>query len=246
MLRKRKYKRIELLKKGLYTKKFNKKRKNIFFEIFYLGIKFFILLIIIIFNILNISNTSQNTLKIALCTMGKLENLYIKEFVNYYINLGVEKLFIYDDNDPGTEKMTDIIDSSYNKHVTIYENIKDRIKRQEDAYNDCYKNNKDNYDWFIMNDVDEFLFIVNNTLKNYLSSPFLNECDFIRIHWVEAVNEDLIYYDNRSLFERFNKTKIKSSFTKSVIRGHIPNLTYGIHHFKQSPLRNISCTNTGV
>ena len=235
-----------LIKKYIYSKKGNKKRKSISSEIlklsYFFWIKIFFLFIILILNIIYI----PKKINIALCTMGKLENLYVKEFVNYYIKLGVEKLFIYDDNDPGTEKISDIIDSSYNNYVTIYEKIKDRIKNQEDAFTECYNNHKDNYDWFIMVDMDEFLVIVNNTLKSYLLSSFLNECDFIRIHWVLASNEDLVYYDNRSLFERFNKRKKKTGFTKSIIRGHIPNLRYDVHSVKKSPIRNISCTNTGV
>ena len=114
-----------------------------------------------------------------------------------------------------------------------------------DAYTECYIINKDFYDWFIMVDMDEFLVIVNNTLKDYLSSSIFNVCDFIRIHWKIATDNDLIYYDNRTLFERFTKKLIKSTFTKSVIKGHIPNLTYGVHHIRKSPIRNISCINTG-
>ena len=40
----------------------------------------------------------NNKIKIALCTMGRKENLYIKEFVDYYIKLGIDHIFIYDDN----------------------------------------------------------------------------------------------------------------------------------------------------
>ena len=31
--------------------------------------------------------------------MGKGENLYVNEFIDYYMNLGVDHIFIYDDND---------------------------------------------------------------------------------------------------------------------------------------------------
>ena len=45
------------------------------------------------------SNSNDNKkLKVALCTMGRRENLYIKEFVSYYLTLGVDTLFLYDDN----------------------------------------------------------------------------------------------------------------------------------------------------
>ena len=49
------------------------------------------------------------TMKIALCTVGKKENLYAKEFIEYYINLGVNHIFIYDDNEKNDEKIGVII-----------------------------------------------------------------------------------------------------------------------------------------
>ena len=51
----------------------------------------------------------KKNLKIALCTMGKKENLYVKEFIDYYIKLGVNHIFIYDDNDINTERIKDVI-----------------------------------------------------------------------------------------------------------------------------------------
>ena len=41
--------------------------------------------------------------------MGKNENLYINEFINYYIKLGIDHIFIYDDNDIA-DKMTIKVD----------------------------------------------------------------------------------------------------------------------------------------
>ena len=92
-----------------------------------------LIFIIIFFNIYIFSKIiKKKEIKIALCTIGKKENLYVKEFVDYYIKLGIDHIFIYDDNSPNTEKMSNIIDSTYNKHVTIYENIKPKIQLQID------------------------------------------------------------------------------------------------------------------
>ena len=51
-----------------------------------------ILLVGLILFILS-SKPKKKEIKIALCTMGKRENLYAKEFINYYIKLGVDKIF---------------------------------------------------------------------------------------------------------------------------------------------------------
>ena len=39
------------------------------------------------------------------CGIAKLENKYAKEFIEYYINLGVEKFIFGDNNLPNTEKL---------------------------------------------------------------------------------------------------------------------------------------------
>ena len=185
----------------------------------------------------------SNQIKIALCTMGKKENLYVNEFINYYKKLGVNKIFIYDDNEPNSERIKDVI--TLDKSVIVYENIKDRIKNQGDAFTECYNNNKDNYDWFLMFDLDEYLIIVNNTLKKYLTDPIFNRCDFIKIHWLIPSDNNLVHYDNRTLLERFKGPYINSFHIKSIIRGHINNLKYWVHSPSYSPQRNITCNNAG-
>jgi hypothetical protein len=50
------------------------------------------------------------------------------------------------------------------------------------AFDNCYKSYNKEYDWFILLDMDEFLYIVNNTLENYLSSDILDRCDIVKIN----------------------------------------------------------------
>jgi len=138
----------------------------------------------------------NNEIKISLCTMGKKENLYVSEFVDYYIKLGIDHMFIYDDNDQNIEKILNALGNKYKNKVTVYENIKNRIKNQSEAFTECYHNNRDKYDWFLMVDMDEYLYIVNNTLKNYLSNHIFNKCDFIIFHWVIPNDNNLLNYDS--------------------------------------------------
>ena len=55
-------------------------------------ISFFILTLIITNNFICEFNKIKNT-KVCLCTNGKKENLYAREFVQHYINYGVDKIF---------------------------------------------------------------------------------------------------------------------------------------------------------
>jgi len=221
---------------------------------FFLSISLFILFHSNIYNpeIINESKSSlstmferKNAIKVALCTMGRKENLYIKEFIEYYLKLDIDHIFIYDDNEPGTEKMSDVLEKKYLNNVTIFNAKSLSIRGQPDAFTKCYNSYKNKFDWFLMVDMDEFLYIVNDTLKVYLNNKRFDKCDFIKIHWVLPTDNNLIYYDKRPLFERFKPPYINSNQIKSIIRGNIPNLTYWVHSPLISPIRNISCNDEG-
>ena len=193
----------------------------------------------------NKTNDNKHELKIALCTMGKMENLYAKEFIDYYFKLGISHIFIYDHNAPNTEKIINIVENIYRNKVSIFETSKMNITNQAGSFTDCYQKNKYLYDWFLMIDMDEYLYIVNDSLKNYLSDSKFDKCDIINFHWVQATDNNLLFYDNRSLFERFKGPYKKSEFVKSIVRGNITKLKYSVHSPSFSPERNITCNNEG-
>lgn len=206
-------------------------------------IYFFYCLLKIIF--VNIERNKKKNIKVALCTMGKKENLYAGEFMEYYMKLGVDHMFIYDNNDPLSEKIEDVLDTKYKEKISFYQTKNLNITNQIEAFNNCYKNNLKFYDWFIMVDMDEYLYILNNTLKNYLNDEIFDKCHFIKIHYVNSRDNNLLYYDRRPLFERFKQPYIKSKFIKSIIRGNISELEYYVHSPYFSPIKNITCTNDG-
>ena len=96
-----------------------------------------------------------------------------------------------------------------------------------------------------MVDMDEYLYIVKDSLKNYLTRKEFIKCDFIKIHWVIPKDNNLLYYDSRPLFVRFPKPYSKSIYIKSIIRGNITNLKYHVHSPSVSPDRNVTCDNEG-
>ena len=55
----------------------------------------------------------------------------------------------------------------------------------------------------------------------------------------------MVYYDNRSLFKRFKPPYISSGQVKTIIRGNITDLKYGVHSPSFSPKRNFTCNNEG-
>ena len=188
--------------------------------------------------------TTKKPLRLAICTMARKENLYIKEYVDYYLNLGFDHIFIFDDNELGVENISDVIDNSYHESVTIYDYRK-IIKEQKVVFTLCYEMNKYDYDWIFMNDIDEFLVIKNDSLKHYLSNNNFKKCDFIKFHWVLATDNNLLHYDNRSLLERFKEPYLNDTHIKTMVRGGIDDIQFDIHTPFISPHKNISCNNKG-
>ena len=76
-------------------------------------IKFLLLSILFIVKIINISFKNNTT--ICLCVIAKNENLYVREFVEHYLNIGYNKIFIYDNNDKNGETLDSVINDYIKK-----------------------------------------------------------------------------------------------------------------------------------
>lgn len=166
--------------------------------------KLFIIFVIIIENIYI---HSIRAIKICLCTYGKKENRYIREFVEHYKKLGIDKIFLYDNNNIKGERFQEKInDYIRNKFVELINLRGVILKSIMNIYNHCYNKNKDKYDWLIYYEIDEFIFLKNySLLKDYLKQVKFNKCDSILLNWVHLSDNNLIYYDNRTLSIRFTE-----------------------------------------
>ena len=175
--------------------------------------------------------------KVCLCTIGKRENLYAKEYVEYYINFGVDKIFIYDNNDINDEKFENVLSEYINKKLVEIVNYRGKNKIQMIAINDCYKKNFKKYDWIIFYDMDEFISLNNyKNIKNFLNEKRFKDCQIIQLNWVMHTDNNLIYYENKTLAERFKETgkKINGIIDiKSILRGHIKININSVHFLSQ-------------
>ena len=76
---------------------------------------------------------------ICLCVIAKKENLYAREYVNYYKKLGYSHIYIYDNNNINDEKFEDVIQDEIDSGFVTIINIRGKIKGQCYAYKDCYE-----------------------------------------------------------------------------------------------------------
>ena len=184
--------------------------------------------------------------KICLCTVGKQENKYILEYINYYKNFGVDKIFLYDNNEQNNEKFEDIIFDYIKDGFVELINYRGKKKVQLEAFNDCYQKNNKKYNWLIFYDIDEFLYLKNyNNIKDFLKESKFNKCQVIQLNWVIHTDNNLLYYHNKSVIERFpeiGKSLNNSIDLKSIIRGNLNIKITSIHYLSPNL---ISCDGFG-
>jgi hypothetical protein len=167
---------------------------------------------------------------VAICSIAKLENLYIKEFVEYYRKLGINKIYLYDNNDKNGENFNEILKEEVKSKFVKIINIRGKQKFQIPSYNHCYQKHLNDYSWFLFIDIDEYLYINNNcSLNDFLNNKKFENCDNIHINYKDLGDSDLLTYDNRTLIERFNKNFRYVISMKSFVRGGLKNAKMNIH-----------------
>lgn len=171
-------------------------------------------------------------MKTLLCCIGRKENQYIREYVEWYKNLGFTNIVLIDNNYDGEEDFHDAIGDYIDSGYVILKDYRNKVKCQLDAYNAVYKEYVDDYDWFAFFDCDEFLVLTKKkTIDEYLSSILFKNFDMIHLNWMCYGDSGLLESDGRGLNEMFTEpipydTKVAYDFpennhVKTLVRGGI-------------------------
>lgn len=153
---------------------------------------------------------------ISICLLTKSENRYLKEWVQYHLDLGIDHFYIYDNNESDFAK--DVILPWFDsKHFTFVPWLKYREHMQIEAYNDCLINFGAENEWIAFIDTDEFINCdnIHKILDGY------KEYDYIRIPWVMYDANSEVYYSDRPVRERFTRiSDVHSSvdYYKSIVQ----------------------------
>ena len=121
-------------------------------------------------------------IKVCLCTIGRKENLYVREYVNYYKNIGINKIFIYDNNEKNDEKFDLVIKDYIDEGLVKIIDIRGKIAPQIKAMEDCRKKNFKKFDWLLFFDMDEFIYLRNfSDIKEFLAQKKFDKCKKIQL-----------------------------------------------------------------
>lgn len=152
-------------------------------------------------------------MKVYVCAMAKNEHKYINEWVSHYFSLGIDKIYIYDNDDLDSPNIKDYIDTKFHDKVVI-KNIRgqQKPKLQQSIYTGFYHKYGNEFDWCLFCDIDEFLDGVKD-IKEWLSTI---QAPQVRIMWRLFGDDDIIERDTYKVYGEFKKV-ITSSLHRNLI-----------------------------
>lgn len=189
----------------------------------------------------------MSDLKTAVVVIGRQENLYAREFVEHYKNLGFTNIIIIDNNYDGEEHFEDVLQDYIDDGFVKIEDYRGRTRIQMKAYTEVYEKYNKDYDFIAFFDFDEFLVLVQDgNISDYLNR-FPTECEAVLVNWLCMTDNNLVHYDSRPLMERFTEPMkidkwVQYQFpdnyhVKSIIRGGRIARFGGNPHTTDTPLR---------
>ena len=185
--------------------------------------------------------------KIALCTIGRMENQYIREYVLHYKALGFNKIFLYDNNYDGEEHFELVIGDLIQQGFVELIDYRNKPIAQVQAYNDCYQKHGDEFDWMAFFDADEFLIVKKTDIHSLLYSA-RKEFDCMLFNWMVMTDNGQVYNTQRPLMERFTtpmdldkcigyKDIPEDNHVKCIVKGGLKNVKFGNPHVPLTPIR---------
>lgn len=160
-------------------------------------------------------------MKIALHALIRRNNKYIREWVEHHKSVGIDHIFIYDNNRVGEDNLFDEIeDYAVGGYVTIVEWKTDKGFFQNAAQLDCYHTFGGGYDWIAFMDGDEYLQVEGGDIHNLIEDETFNDVDSIQVGAVNYTDSGIIKNETKrrlGVYTEINYNK-GQRFYKDIVR----------------------------
>lgn len=199
--------------------------------------------------------TWRKNQRISLCCIAKRENKYIKDWIEHYLNIGVNKIFIYDNNEKDGEEFLPLLDDYVESNVVEIIDWRGRhgVPTQETAYEDCYRKHGHQYDWMMFFDCDEFLTLDDDIkdIHELLSHERYDNFDCIHFNWMCYGDNDILHYEDKPVYERFiiplEKYFGENKHIKACVRGGLGEIVMlNPHCFRNRDIKTCDSNGTKV
>lgn len=155
----------------------------------------------------------QNYLSVVVIV--KDEALYIEEWLEYHIMLGVQKFYLYDNK--SSDNLTQILQPYIKAGIVEYKYFPYKGK-QVLAYNDILEKARKETYWLATIDVDEFIVpIENKSIPNFLKN--YEQYAGVKINWIAYGSAGEKHWRKGLVMERFKKhERIDSPYLGKVVK----------------------------
>ena len=191
----------------------------------------------------------HTTGKIALMAIGRHENQYAPEWVEYHLKLGFDKIYIFDNNRKGEERFADVLGKWVKSGKVEIEEV-DGKNMMLTTFKRCYEQHKDEYDWLMDMDFDEFLVLPDGEDIHTFAKRFAGRAEGVKINWKTYGDCGLITNDGRPVQQRFTeplrgedgRTESwgENIHVKSLIRGGLTDVRYVDPHCPEGGRRYVT------
>ncbi len=166
-------------------------------------------------------------MRIVICAIARMENHYIKDWVDYHLTIGFDHIFLYDNAHQGEETIDEVIDveEEYKGKVTIIP-VHDKMHMQTYVYNECY--NTQDFDWIAFIDIDEFISFAKDidtgmpcytNIKNFLIDR--DNAGAVVLNWMTFGDSGMLSDDGRPIYDRL-VTPLPYGFSVENVWGKQP------------------------
>lgn len=151
----------------------------------------------------------------AVILLIKDENRYLKEWLDWHLNLGFEHVYIYDNGEKDHVKdVVDLYAAEMQQKITVIDWTGHHTHIQQDAYNHFLSNHKADVRWGLFIDSDEFLRFTDGETTDV--NTFLRSYEDYTEVWGYEVEYDANgqeTYEDKPVRERFTRqTDVREGF----------------------------------
>lgn len=159
---------------------------------------------------------SQPKYYLAVCAIAKNEGPYFKEWLEWHIDKGVEKFYIYDNE--STDCTREVLEPYIQSGVVEYVHFPG-CKRQLAAYDDCFERHRTEARWIAVIDLDEFIVpIKDKTIPDFLHR--MEEFPVVEINWLVYGSSGAKEKQPGGVMERFRK----HSLPRHILNRHVKSI----------------------
>lgn len=201
----------------------------------------YMILIMICVILIIIQNYEYNKrkYKMAIMAIFKNEDSYMEEWLDHHIKEGFDHIYLYS-NDPDMNKYKYLSSQKYKGYITVIpwidkkNDINGTVQRK--AYTHCVQTYKNEYQYIMMLDLDEFVInITGNSVRNYIESLNPKYTKALKIQRYNFGSNGHIKRPKGKIMDNYNKhEKICSSYKTMANIDFVDTskIFYGVHDFR--------------